>query len=215
LYIYAAGTGSMIYGALSLFAFGLGTLPVMMGFGAFTSYVSRSTAHSILKASGAIMLLLGLLMLNRGLALTGTGYDLNTFISTLSLNSLTGASVATSPSGFQEIRMNVTRYGWEPDKFVLQKDVPVKWIINGVELNSCNNAIVVPKLGLEFDIKSSEQVIEFTPTEEGVIPWSCWMGMIQGVFVVKNDTNPANTEAELQNIQLPNTGGTCGCGGRF
>lgn len=221
LYIFAAGTGSVVQGALSLFAFGLGTLPVMLGFGFFTSYVSKGVTVNILKASGMIMLVLGVVMFNRGLALTGTGFDIDSLITASSANSITGAGVATLSGDFQEIRMEVTRYGWEPDKFVLKKGVPVRWMINGVEINGCNNAIVVPKLGLDFDIKYGEQVIEFIPTEEGIISWSCWMGMIPGVFVVEDDLSQG--AALLEGIEIPSgsscgrscggiCGGSCGCG---
>ncbi|MDD1610385.1 MAG: hypothetical protein LUO95_07225 [Methylococcaceae bacterium] len=54
----------------------------------------------------------------------------------------------------------------------------------GKEINECNKAIVVPQYNLKFDIKKGLQTIEFTPTETGVIPWSCWMGMIPGTFIV-------------------------------
>jgi len=84
IYIMAAGTGSMIEGAKLLFVFGLGTLPVMLGFGFITSFISKKATHKILKASGAIVILLGLIMLNRGLALTGTGFDANSIITSVS-----------------------------------------------------------------------------------------------------------------------------------
>ena len=77
IYIMAAGTGSVIEGATLLFVFALGTLPVMLGFGFFASLVSSKMTHKILKASGAIVIILGLLMVNNALALTGTGYDFN------------------------------------------------------------------------------------------------------------------------------------------
>ena len=66
--------------------------------------------------------------------------------------------------------------------------MPVKWIINGKEITGCNNAIQVPKYGLNFQIKPGLQTIEFTPTETGTVSWSCWMGMIQGVFIVVDGT---------------------------
>ncbi|MBU2589851.1 MAG: sulfite exporter TauE/SafE family protein [Nanoarchaeota archaeon] len=215
IYIMAAGTGSLIEGAKLLFIFALGTLPVMIGFGYFASMISKKATHKILKASGAIVLILGLIMMNNGLVLTGSGYD---------IGSLTGMNkkiegTTVIEEGFQEIRMDVTRYGWEPNSFILKKDVPVKWIIKGKEINGCNNAIQVPKLGLEFNIKKGEQIIEFTPTEEGTIKWSCWMGMIPGTFIVKEDTS--NVEAiqqELNNIVAQPAsscgagGGSCGCG---
>ena len=218
IYIMAAGTGSMIEGAKMLFIFALGTLPVMLGFGYAASIISSSATRKILKVSGIIIIILGLIMMNRGLALTGTGYDTESLIAyTTSQNQdlLAGNGIVTE-DGYQVIRMDVTDNGWEPDKFVLKKDVPVKWIINGIEINGCNNAIQVPKLGLEFDIKQGEQTIEFVPDKEGVISWSCWMGMIPGTFIVKSDIDIFDADAvqkELESVPEP-AGGSCGgsCG---
>jgi len=239
IYIMAAGTGSMLEGAKLLFIFALGTLPVMLGFGYFASFVSNKMTHKILKISGAVVIILGLIMLNNGLVLTGSGYDFKSMVDSVSgANSITTDAVASDSlasikEGFQEIRMEVNRYGWEPDKFVLKKGVPVKWIINGKEINGCNNAIQVPKYNLNFDIKRGEQIIEFTPTEEGVVRWSCWMGMIPGTFIVKDDINlndQNQVQEELDTIpEQPRgscggscgsptcgaaRGGGCGCGGR-
>lgn len=212
IYIMAAGTGNMLEGAKLLFVFAIGTLPVMLGFGYIASYLSNKMTHKILKASGVMVIILGLLMINNGLALTGTGYDANSILASVSA---AGDSVVVA-GGVQQIRMEVNRYGWSPDKFVLKKGVPVKWIINGKEINSCNNAIQVPKLGLRFDIKPGEQTIEFTPDQEGVIPFSCWMGMIPGTFIVKDDINVndnAAVQKELAQVpqqQVGSCGGSCG-----
>jgi len=232
IYVMAAGTGSVVEGAKLLFVFALGTLPVMIGFGYITSFVSSKATHKILKASGAIVIVLGIFMINNGLSLTGTGYDFNTFMTSVRAGNVADGEIVSVKEGYQEIRMDVTRYGWEPNKFVLKKDVPVKWIINGKEITGCNNAIQVPKLGLEFDIKKGEQVIEFTPDKEGIIPWSCWMGMIPGTFIVKEDIDLENTaelKKELDSVPQQKagscggscgsstcgaaTGGGCGCGG--
>ena len=232
IYIMAAGSGSMIEGAKMLFVFALGTLPVMLSFGYLTSILSSSTTRKILKLSGVIVLILGLIMINRGLALTGSGYDTKSLITFASQNNeLLSESGIEIKDGYQIIRMDVMRSGWNPNKFILEKDMPVKWIINGKELNGCNNAIQVPKLGLEFDIKKGEQTIEFTPTQEGVISWSCWMGMIPGTFIVKSDIDLSDAtivQKELESVPEPvggscggscgsptcgaDTGGSCGCG---
>jgi len=112
----------------------------------------------------------------------------------------------------------VNRYGWSPDKFVLQKGIPVKWIIDGKEINGCNNAIQVPKYNLNFKVTPGEQTIEFTPTTTGVISWSCWMGMIPGTFVVVDDLTNLDSN-KINDIQVPQggscgaSGGGCGCGG--
>jgi len=221
IYIMAAGTGSMLEGAKLLFVFALGTLPVMIGFGFVTSLVSSKVTHRILRVSGVIVVILGLIMLNRGLALTGTGFDTNSLLTSVSANNEITGKVVAIQDGYQVIEMEVNRYGWEPDKFVLKKGVPVKWIIDGKEINGCNNAIQVPKLGLNFDIKKGEQVIEFIPNEEGVISWSCWMGMILGTFIVKENIDLNNQEAIQKELDAApkqqggscGGGSGCGCGG--
>jgi len=221
IYIMAAGTGSMLEGAKLLFVFGLGTLPVMLGFGYFASFVSGKVTHKILKASGVIVIFLGLAMVNNGLVLTGAGYDFTSitgFITSAGAKDANAGNTAILSDNFQEIRMEVNRYGWNPDKFVLRKGVPVKWIIDGKEINGCNNAIQVPKYGLKFDIRPGEQVIEFTPDEDGLVRWSCWMGMIPGTFIVKDDIDLSDKEAVQQEIeQIPaqaegsgSCGGSCG-----
>ncbi len=186
--------------------------------------VLKLSGNKILKLSGAIVIVLGVIMVNRGLALTGSGFDVNTLVASVSASSASSTgNVIKMEGGYQVIEMTVDRYGWEPDKFVLKKGVPVKWVIDGREINGCNNAIQVPKYGLNFDIKQGLQTIEFTPENEGVISWSCWMGMIPGTFIVKEDINledAAAVEKELNSVPDPVGGscggsgsGGCGCGG--
>lgn len=205
IYILAAGTGNPIDGGLMLLAFGLGTLPVMLSFGYLTSYMSKSFTRTILKASGVIVVVLGLLMVNTGLTLAGINTPFSDFAvkktpSSQSGNSLgtssgttgdsrieQGIAILSSDGTYQEIYMDVTRYGWEPAQFTLLEGVPVKWHINGKEITGCNKAIIVPEYKLEFDIVRGEQVIEFVPTQSKTVPWSCWMGMIRGTFIVESD----------------------------
>ena len=223
IYIMAAGSASWIEGAKMLFIFGIGTLPVMLGFGYVTSFFSKKATVKVLKASGVIVIILGVIMLNRGLALSGTGFDYNSLTSgfdTLGtvgdINNQNNNNVAIQKGDYQEISMDVIRYGWSQDKFILKKGVPVKWRINGKELNGCNNAIQVPSLDLNFKVTPGEQVIELTPTKTGKIPWSCWMGMIPGMFIVED--NPNQPTQNIDDIELPAAGscggsGGCGCGG--
>lgn len=190
MYIMAAGTGSFIEGSKLLFVFGLGTLPILFGFGVLTSLISAQATRGLLKASAFLVMALGLIMLNRGLIMSGSGYDFRTLatLAATRLENLTKKEDSTAPAGdYQVIRMEVNKRGFKPDTFVLKKGVPVKWIIEGKELNYCNHGIIVPSLGLEFDVVKGEQTVEFTPQQAGVIPWSCWMGMIPGSFIVQED----------------------------
>lgn len=92
--------------------------------------------------------------------------------------------IAQDSTDEQLISMEVLRNSFSPNKFTLRKDVPVKWTINAKELDDCNKSIVIPEYDLTIELHPGEQIIEFTPHESGVIPWSCWMGMIPGTFVI-------------------------------
>ncbi len=218
LYLYAAGTGSFLGGFLSLGVFGIGTLPVLIGFGSLTSIISRKATKRILKITAVFVLILGLIMLNRGLVLSGGGYDITSIIEKIKGAEEISQNIIVDSGGYQVIEMKVDKNGWTPDRFVLKKGVPVKWKIYGNEITRCNNAIQVPKLGLKFNIKKGKQVIKFTPNKEGIISWSCWMGMIPGIFIVTSNGSVTDLQIEEANKKVApsgSCGGRCGrgCGG--
>jgi sulfite exporter TauE/SafE len=190
MYIMAAGTGDPVEGAKLLFVFGLGTLPMMLGFGVLASALSRQFAPRIVRASGVIVIGLGAIMLNRGLAMVGGGYDYHSLMARWLPGTHTVGHGPAAPAEEQVIRMAVNRKGFVPGEFTLRKGVPVRWIIQGEEVDYCNHRIVVPSLGLEFDVRQGENIIEFTPEQTGVIPWSCWMGMAHGTFLIHEDIRP-------------------------
>jgi sulfite exporter TauE/SafE len=189
MYILAAGSGSMVEGARMLFIFGAGTLPLMLGFGFLTTSMSARLAPKIIHASGFIVMALGVVMLNRGLAMTGTGYDFDALVARIS--SASAIPSHTISASEQIIRTDVKSSAFSPNEFVLHQGVPVKWVINAEELNQCNKKIVVPSYGLEISLHPGENVVTFVPSEGGVTSWSCWMGMMPGRFVVQEATLPA------------------------
>ncbi|WP_260839359.1 sulfite exporter TauE/SafE family protein [Methylomonas koyamae] len=191
MYVMAAGSGSWSQGAAILLFFGLGTLPLLMGFGVLTSLLSANLTPKLLKASGVIVIALGVIMLNRGLSVTGSGADFNTLLARLSLEFAPTSAQTQSCENEQTIRMEVLENRFSPNKFTLRKGVPVKWVIDVKELNQCNKEIVVRDYGLEIQLRQGAQVVEFTPPEAGVVAWSCWMGMIPGTFIVVDDVKPA------------------------
>jgi uncharacterized protein len=208
MYVMAAGTGSVLEGAKRLFVFGLGTLPILLGFGMMASMVSHRATERILKVSGAFVLIIGLIMVNRGLVLTGSGYDLRTLtaIAALEMDRRLHQSGAekTEAAGYQTIRMSVTGSGYEPNAFVLRQGLPVHWVLDVRELTNCNRRIEVPALGLQINLVEGEQTVEFVPREAGVIPWSCWMGMLQGTFVVEARGDVTGAPARAVPSNAPN-----------
>lgn len=111
----------------------------------------------------------------------------------------------------QEIRTDLAYYGYPA--ITVQKGIPVRFIINVDQknLNACNNEIIIPDLNISKKLKPGENVIEFTPEEAAVIPYSCWMGMINSTIAVVDDIDNIDS-ADIQGRinALPQVGGCCG-----
>jgi len=218
MYLYAAGTGSFANGATALAVFGLGTLPIMIGFGAFASVISHKTTKKILKISAVIVLILGLIMLNRGLSMAGSQYSFSAIQSKIAGNSATGGTNAVLIGDVQEINMDVSASGYSPNSFVLKNGIPVKWNVNVKQLTGCNQELILRQYGIDKKLKAGLNVIEFTPDKEGVIQFSCGMGMLRGSFIVTESGTASQEEIKAatpsKGMQCGGpSGGGCGCGG--
>jgi len=92
----------------------------------------------------------------------------------------------------------------------VQQGVPVKWTLKAPEgsLNGCNQSIVIPEYDLKIDLKTGENLIEFTPDRSGTFAFSCWMGMVRSsITVVGKDGTVAATQDDGSD-ELP--AGYCG-----
>lgn len=69
--VYALGTGSVVNGALSMFFFGLGTLPLMFFLGTISAFLNGNFSKKLKTASAILVIVLGVAMFNRGVALAG------------------------------------------------------------------------------------------------------------------------------------------------
>lgn len=203
--LYALGTGSFIAGASSMFAFSLGTVPLLFIFGALGSLLSSKFTKNMMKASAMLVIVLGFMMFNRGFAFTGFGIGTGTLeistssktstniSSTNSANSSTGNVADTNGSkietqsdtqNYQEIKTELKANEYTP--ITVTVGVPVKWTITveAKNLNGCNGQIVIPEYGIQQKLVVGENIIKFTPTKTGKFGYSCWMRMIRSTITV-------------------------------
>ncbi|MEH7494268.1 urease accessory protein UreH domain-containing protein [Neobacillus niacini] len=191
--IFALGTGSAAAGALSMFMFSIGTVPLMLTFGALSGLLSKGYTKKILKFSGVLIIMLGLIMSNRGLALAGMNLSPMAIMSSVGAfgdaaasSDSSNAIKATIKDGIQVLNMTANVYGYTPKTLYVQKGMPVKWVVEGEEITGCNNTIVVPDMNIQQKLQSGNNLIEFTPGDED-LNFSCWMGMKRGVIKVVDD----------------------------
>ncbi len=177
--LYALGTGGFTQGSISMFVFAIGTLPLMLTFGAFSSFVTKRFSKYMIRASSILIVSLSLVMLLRGLSISGI-----TFMPKSSTNN----TVAENQNGVQLVHTLVDKNGYTTKEKIIQNGVPVRWILQGDLITGCNKVITVPKLGIEVELKKGENIICFTPKENGKLVYTCWMGMLTGSFTVVDDS---------------------------
>lgn len=177
--VYALTTGSMFKGALSMFLFGLGTVPLMLVTGIVFSSMKGKTKILINKVASVLILVLSLIMLNRGL--------LSLNIDLFKNNNYGDYVKTTIKDGYQEIEFDLDYDNYKD--IIVQKDIPVKIIINASKdkLTGCNNEIIINKYNVKKKLEVGVNVIEFTPSKEEVISYTCWMDMIKNNIKVIDD----------------------------
>ena len=204
--IYALGTGSALKGALSMFFFSLGTVPLMFGLGAVLTFLGSRFSKKMMKASAVLVAVLGVIMLGRGLVLSGISLP-----SLLPATTVSAAAAAVSSdispvvssddsaagvnTEVQNISSTLPVSGY-PD-IVVQKDVPVVWNLkaDAKNINGCNRTMVLPEYGIQVDLKEGDNIIEFTPTKSGTFTYSCWMGMQTGRITVNDGPDQQSSQS--------------------
>lgn len=175
----AVASQSFTTGALIMGAFALGTMPVLLSIGIGSTYAKEKKLGFVKKLIGVVVIFFALYSLNSGLILANTG------ISLTALKSTKESQSAEAENGSQTVKMDVD-WSFKQNQFTVKKGIPVRWEINGINVSGCSNEIVIPELGIRKKISKGLNIIEFTPEKEGTLPFSCWMGMLNGRFIVTN-----------------------------
>ena len=179
--LLAIASGSFWRGGISLFLFALGTLPTLLALGVSASWTKNSKFVVFQKVAGFLVLIFALYTFNSGRALFGVSE--NVFSNAKSTKQVEQKQQPTGEK--QTVEMHVTTQGFEPNVLKLKKGVPVRWVIKGDNITGCTSKIIVPSLNISQPLVSGDNIVEFTPQKAGEIPFSCWMGMVRGKFIVE------------------------------
>lgn len=187
--LYALSTGSFFTGALSMFLFGIGTVPLMLFVGVIFNLFQGKRRILLNKIASVLILILSLIMMNRGLL--ALGIDLTGFSNRGDFTS------SIIHDDFQEVQIDLSynNYG----DILIQKDIPVKLVIHvdSKYLTGCNNEIVINEYGIKKELVVGENIIEFTPTKTGTFPMTCWMNMIKNTIQVVDDKDSFEKEVAV------------------
>lgn len=184
--IIALASGNALTGAMSMFCFSMGTVPLMLGLGTVVTMLGKRFTRPVLQTGGILVVVMGLSMMAQGNALSGL-VNLFQGNSTGILNEAQAEHVdmAIEKDGIQYVTSTL-QSGKYPT-ITVKAGEPVEWKIEASkeDINGCNYKAILQDFGVEQIFQEGENVINFASAEAGVYTYSCWMGMITGKIYVE------------------------------
>ncbi|MBI2476682.1 sulfite exporter TauE/SafE family protein, partial [Candidatus Uhrbacteria bacterium] len=176
--LYAISTGDFKTGAIVMGAFALGTAPALLGIGGLSSIMKGTAARIFYAVVGILVIAFGVYNIQSAMAVLPVSQPAQ------ELN-YTPVDGGFDSKDVQVIKMTQSASGYSPKTLRVSVGTPVRWIITSESSFTCASSLVVPSLGIRTNLKKGENVIEFTPTKTGSIPYSCSMGMYRGTIIVE------------------------------
>lgn len=176
MWLVALAASHPISGALSMFFFSLGTLPLMLGLGSVISILGKKYREVVMKTGAVFVMVMALSMLSQGFALSGKPVQ---------AEKGRGESKIVIQDGKQIVKSTLNPYRYPV--ITVKKGIPLHWEIEAGEnaLNGCNYKMIFRDFGFSYEMGYGTNVIEFTPEKAGNFQYTCWMGMVLGLIKVE------------------------------
>jgi sulfite exporter TauE/SafE len=184
----AAAAGSWWLGGMAMLAFGLGTMPLMLAFGTGASMLSKQFKARIMTVLAIVVMVFGVVYLNRGLMLIGSPVTFNTAKQAVlggPAQTASSENVTTGEDGVAEVRISIQDTQFVPANVKIPADKPVRLIVDRQEDNACSDQIALPQLGVLKDLAPfAETAVDLPATKAGNYTLTCGMGMMSGQLQV-------------------------------
>ncbi len=180
----ALASGSFTQGGLILFAFSLGTLPMLalISFSSFKFYTNPKFAKNFNLFAGLLITFFALYTLNAQLNVLGYPS-----LSDIKFSAQTTESTALTSDNVQIMQMEATTFEYSPSVINIKAGIPTRWEIYNSGAAGCANAVYARGLYPDvIPLKPGMNIVEFTPIEKGSYKVSCSMGMVPPITVNVN-----------------------------
>ncbi len=186
--VAAAGSGSAMTGGLAMLGFGLGTAPLMLGYGAVASYLGTRFKQYMGVAAAIVIVVLGLVMLNRGLTALGSPVNYQAakqyVLGTTPVN-LDESQFKTGTDGVVEVPFTIQGYEYIPSTLAVPAGKPVRLVVDRKDANVCSKELVIPSLGIQVPLADNGITnVDLPSTQAGNYQITCQMGMLSGTLQV-------------------------------
>jgi sulfite exporter TauE/SafE len=182
----AAGAGSPIQGATVMLGFGLGTAPLMLAFGTASGFLTSKFKDRMMVAAAVIIIVLGLVMLNRGAMMLGSPLTAQSIQQSVTGGSTTDAGdFQTGADGVVEVPLTIANVKYAPNVVVVPADQPVRLIVDRQEDNVCSDELWIPQLGIAQPLEPfGTTIVEIPASAAGNYSMTCQMGMMSGTLQI-------------------------------
>lgn len=184
----AISSANPFMGASIMAAFTTGTIPLFVGLGYLTTLLGETFKSRFLKLAAAGVLYIGLSSVNGALTAFGSPITFQSLAANfpITFNSQTAPSSAVQDLPVdQNPTIIISSSGYTPNFVRVKKGQPVTLTLVGKNAYSCASAFRIPSLKIARNIQANAtEVVTFTPSQIGKIPFTCSMGMYTGVIEV-------------------------------
>lgn len=185
----AAGTGSPLLGGVAMFAFGLGTMPLMLAFGTASGFIPKQWKDRMMVVLAAVVIIFGGVYINRGLMRIGSPVTAQSIAASVFGGPSGTASTTdykTGADGVVEVPLTIENVKFVPSTLSIPADKPVRLIVDRREENACSDQLSIPQLGISaVDLKpNGTTTIDLPATKSGTYTLTCGMGMMAGTLQV-------------------------------
>ena len=195
---FAITTGSPALGALTMFAFILGTSPLFFAVGLLAHKLGAAFNEKFNIAAALIILFIAFYSLDGTLALAGVQTTPGTVIKNLycsitfcDLKAVQGAasdtgSPSTNPVSEATIFIDQTRYVTNPDTVTVKAGSKVRLNLVNRAGGGCIQAFTIPSLNVQevVPVGTRKAIDIIAPNQPGPLAFMCSMGMYRGVINV-------------------------------
>ncbi len=179
-------SGNALQGSLIMGMFALGTLPMLFGIGVASAKLFNKPhlSAAFQKIAGIILIIFALYNINAQM----TVLNLPNWASLWTTSATSDKTLPQIVNGAQVVKMNASARDYDPNYIKVRAGIPVRWEIKDTGTSGCTNAIIARGLFEgQIDLTPGQTSIkEFIPPAPGKYRFSCWMGMVSGIFEIVN-----------------------------
>lgn len=185
----ALTSGSAAAGAATMAAFVIGTVPLFTALGYLARKAATAWRGRLAGATGALILLLGIVTFDGGLKALGSPLAPSGMIraawSSLTAPEPADTSVVTQAAGTQEVVLTARTGEYTPGNIQLKAGAPTTLIVRSDDAQGCVRMFLIPSLGIQQVLPvTGDTRIDLGAVKPGTIDFTCGMGMYSGTLTI-------------------------------